>query len=171
MGQWDSEVLDGTDVASLSLAFEGTPQEQGGQAMYGASVSMVTPRGVEQDTREFSRIPVVIPVRVEILPASKEAVFAVVPGALLEIGRGGGRVRVRWEFPPRTRLFISLPVGAPSLRLLGEVIWASQASTRGPEPAVYGVRWVEPLSSGILQSVLLRQGLAFKGQVARVPGT
>jgi hypothetical protein len=110
--------------------------------------------------REFSRIPAVIPVRVEILPSSPVAAFAVVPGALLNIGRGGGRVRVRWEFPPRTRLVISLPIGMPSLRLPAEVIWVCHPSDGAPEPAVYGVRWVEPLSSTILETILLRQGLA-----------
>jgi hypothetical protein len=110
--------------------------------------------------REFFRIPVVIPVRVEIFPSSQGAASSVVPGALLNIGRGGGRVRVRWEFPARTRLVISLPIEIPSLRLPAEVIRACHPSNGGPEPAVYGVRWVEPLSSTILETILLRQGLA-----------
>jgi len=109
--------------------------------------------------REFSRIPVVIPVLVESFPISQAAAFAVVPGALLNIGRGGGRVRVRWEFPRRTRLVISLPIGMPSLRLPAEPIWACHPPGGGQEPAVYGVRWVEPLSSTILETILLRQGL------------
>jgi hypothetical protein len=129
---------------------------------------MAPARG-DRDIREFSRIPVVIPVRVEIFPIPPTAGFAGVPGTLLNIGRGGGRVRVRWEFPPHTRLFISLPMGMPSLRLQAEAIWACHPSERGPEPAVYGVRWVEPLSSAILESVLQGQGLASKREVAHAP--
>jgi hypothetical protein len=109
--------------------------------------------------REFSRIPVVLPVRVESFPTSQAAAFAVVPGVLLNIGRGGGRVRVRWEFPPRTRLVISLPIGMPSWRLPAELIWACHPSGGGREPTVYGVRWVDPLASTILETILVRRGL------------
>lgn len=112
------------------------------------------------DMRDFSRIPVVIPVHVECFRTSQAAPFAVVPGALLNIGRGGGRVRVRRELPPRTRLVISLPIGMPGLPLPAELSWACHPSDGGQEPAVYGVRWVEPLSSTILETILLRQGLA-----------
>lgn len=124
----------------------------------------------DRDMRGFSRIPVVIPVRVESFPTSQAAAFAVVPGVLLNIGRGGGRVRVRWEIPPRTRLVISLPIGMPSLRLPAEVIWACHPPDGGPEPAVYGVRWAEPLSSTILETILLRQGLASKPEVVHASG-
>lgn len=134
--------------------------------MHGARLLVGTFLEEDRDTREFSRIPAVIPVRVEILPAWKGAVFAAVPGALLNIGRGGARLRVGWEFSPRARLFISLPVGIPGLRLLAEVIWASRAAGRGAESALYGVRWVEPLSSGALESVLLGQGLSSEAEVA-----
>ena len=139
--------------------------------MQRADMPITASQAGDRDTREFSRVPVVIPVRVEIFPASKVAAFAAVSGTLLNIGRGGGRVRVRWESPPQTRLFISLPVGMPSLRLPAEVIWACHPSDRGPEPAVYGVRWVEPLSSAILESILLRQGLASKREVAHAPSS
>ena len=71
-------------------------------------------------------------------------------------------MRVRCEFPPHTRLSILLPFETPSLRLPADVAWVSQPPDRGPEPAVYGVRWVGPLSSGILESILLRQGLTRK---------
>ena len=110
--------------------------------------------------REFSRIPVVIPVRVEILPANKGGVCAAVPGVLLNIGCGGGRVRVRWELPPGTRVFISLPVGTPGLRLLAEVVWGSRPSGFGNEPSMFGVRWIDPMSVRALQAVLLGQGLS-----------
>ncbi len=130
--------------------------------MFGEGPSLTVCRPGDRDMREFSRIPVVIPVRVEILPAPPLAGLAAVPGTLLNIGRGGGRVRLRWEFPPQTLLFISLPAGMPSLRLAGEVVWACHPSDRGPEPAVYGVRWAEPLSSANLESILMRQGLGSK---------
>jgi hypothetical protein len=125
----------------------------------------------EPNAREFSRIPVVIPVRVEVLPAQPAAGFHSVPGAVLDIGRGGARVRVRWEFQSRARLFISLPVGSPGLRLPAEVVWACPGSDRGSEPAAYGVRWLGPLSSGALASVLLRQGLAATWEVAHARGS
>lgn len=128
--------------------------------MHAARLVMETCLDEDRDSREFSRIPVAIPVRVEILPAWKGAVFAAVPGALLNMGCGGARLRVGWGFAPGSRLFVSLPVGMPNLRLLAEVVWASRATGRGAESALYGVQWVEPLSSGVLQSVLLRQGLS-----------
>ena len=132
-------------------------------------VSMTASQLGDRDMREFSRIPVVIPVCVEIFPPSKAVAFAAVPGTLLNIGRSGGRVRVRCESPPQTRLFISLPVGTPSIRLPADVIWACHPFDRGPEPPVYGVRWMEPLSSAILESILQRQGLASKREVAHAP--
>lgn len=131
-----------------------------------AGLSMGISLVEDRDHREFSRIPVVIPVRVEILPACQGDVFAAVPGALLNIGRGGARLRVGWEFHPRTRLFISLPKGIPNLRLLAEVIWPAPVSGRGGASALCGVRWVEPLSPDALESVLLRQGLSAKTEAA-----
>jgi hypothetical protein len=116
--------------------------------------------------REFSRIPVVIPVRVEILPVNKSGVFAAVPGVLLNIGCGGGRVRVRLELPPGTRVFISLPMGTPGLRLLAEVVWGSRPSGFGNEPSMFGVRWIDPMSVGALQAVLLGQGLTTPREAA-----
>ena len=138
--------------------------------MFRARVPTTACQPGDRDMRESSRIPVVIPVRVDIFSTPPLAAFAAVPGTLLNIGRGGGRVRVRWECPAHTRPFISLPMGMPSLRLPAEVIWVCQPSDRGPEPAVYGVRWVEPLSSAILESILLRQGLANKREVAHARG-
>jgi hypothetical protein len=120
-------------------------------------------------SREFSRVPVVIPVRVEILPASKGGVFAAVPGVLLNIGCGGGNVRVRWDLAPGTRVLISLSVGTPGLRLPAEIVWGARASGFGNEPAVYGVRWVDPLSVGAVQAVLLGQGLTRPGEMAHAP--
>ena len=110
-------------------------------------------------SREFSRIPVVIPVRVEILSANKGDVAPPLPGVLLNIGCGGGRVRVRWELPPGTRVFVSLPVGTPGIRLLAEVVWGSRPSGFGNEPSMFGVRWIDPLSVGSIQAILLGQGL------------
>ena len=53
--------------------------------MHGARLLMGTFVDEDRDPREFSWIPVVIPVRVEILPAWKGAVFAAVPGALQSV--------------------------------------------------------------------------------------
>ncbi len=138
--------------------------------MFGVGLPTTACRPGDRDMREFSRIPVVIPVRVEILPTPPMARFAAVPATLLNIGRGGGRVRLRWELPPQARLFISLPVGMPSLRLTPEVIWACHPSDRaGPEPTVYGVRWAEPLSSASLESILMKQGLVAKREEPHAP--
>lgn len=115
-----------------------------------------------RDAREFLRIPVVIPVRVEMLSAAGADSPAVVPGTLLNIGRGGGRVRARGEFPPGSRLSICVPAGSPTLRLLAEVVWASRPSDGGSQPAAYGIRWAEPLPSGVLETVLVLHGLGCK---------
>ncbi len=138
--------------------------------MHGPSAPIVAPRIGGQHARKFLRMPAVIPVRVEFLQDSNEAMFTSVPGALLNVGCGGGRVRFRWELSVRTRLFISLPAGTPHLRLLAEVSWASQPPGREPGLTEYGLRWMEPLSSSVLQSVLLRQGLAGRWEAAHVPG-
>jgi hypothetical protein len=137
--------------------------------MFDVGVITTTCRPGDRDVREFSRIPVVIPVRVEIMPAPPTAGFAAVPGTLLNIGCGGGRVRLRWRFPPQTRLIISLPVGMPGFRLTAEVIWASYPSDQGPESAVYGVRWANSLSSAILESILMRQGLTTTREEPHAP--
>ncbi len=120
-------------------------------------------------SREFSRLPVVIPVRVEFLPASKGGVYAAVPAVLLDIGCGGGKVRVRCDLAPGTRVYISLSVGTPGLRLQAEIVWGIRASGFGNDPTMYGVRWVEPLSAGAVQAVLLGQGLTRQGEVAHAP--
>lgn len=119
--------------------------------------------------REFSRVSVVIPVRVEILPPTRGGVFAAVPGVLLNIGCGGGQVRVRWDLLPGTRLFFFLPAEPSGLRLLAEVVWGSRASGVGNEPAMYGVRWIDPLSVRALQAVLLGQGLTTPGEMLHAP--
>jgi hypothetical protein len=120
-------------------------------------------------SREFSRIPVVMPVRVEILPAPQGGVHAAVPAVLLNIGCGGGRVRVRGDLAPGTRVFIALSVETPDLRLPAEIVWGARAPGFGSEPAMYGVRWVDPLSVGAVQAVLLGQGLTRQGEMAHAP--
>ena len=139
--------------------------------MYHTDIPMTACQADREDMREFLRIPVVIPVRVEVFPASQAETFAVVPGALLNIGRGGGKVRVRWEFPPLTRLIVSLPIAMPNLRIPAEMIWRCHPSDGGLEPAAYGVRWVEPLSSKILETILLGQGLVSKPEVVHASGS
>jgi hypothetical protein len=88
--------------------------------MHGEGTTMTTLAREDRGSQQLSRIPVVIPVRIAVLPTSTGAVFGPVPGALLEIGLGRGRVRVRWELPPGTRLVISLPVDTPTLHLEAE---------------------------------------------------
>lgn len=120
-------------------------------------------------SREFSRIPVIIPVGVEIPPASKGEVLASVPGLLLDISCSGGKVRIRWDLPRGMRLFIFLPAGTPGLRLPAEIVWGSPAPGLGKEPAMYGVRWIDPLSAGALQAALLGQDFRIQGETAHAP--
>ncbi len=119
--------------------------------------------------REFSRVSVVIPARIGIRPPTKGGVIVAVPGVLLNIGCGGGQVRARWDLPPGTGVFIFLPVDTSGIRLLAEVVWGSRTSGFGNEPAMYGVRWIDPLSVGTLQAVLLGQGLTTPGEMLHAP--
>jgi hypothetical protein len=121
--------------------------------------------------REFSRIPVLIPVRIENLPPNMGNGLLSVPGVLLNIGCGGGRVRVRMELPPGARVLISLPVGGPGLRLLAEVVWGARSSEFGNEPSMVGVRWIDPMAAGTLQAVLLGQGLIAPKEAAHASRT
>jgi hypothetical protein len=133
-------------------------------------VSMAAFRRGHGDLRESSRIQVMIPVRVGIFSPSTNSAPAAVPGALVNIGRGGGRVRLRWEFPPRTRLLISLPLGKISVRLPAEVVWARHSPDLETEPSVYGIQWGGLLSSAVLELILRRQGLVSEREVTDAPG-
>ncbi|HSD49852.1 MAG TPA: PilZ domain-containing protein [Candidatus Methylomirabilis sp.] len=119
--------------------------------------------------REFSRIPVVIPVRVNILPASRGDANVAVPAVLLNISCGGGTVRLRWDLPPGTRVFISWSVGTPEVHLPAEIVWGARASGLWNEPTMYGIRWVNPLSAGAVRAVLLGQGLTRRGEKQHAP--
>lgn len=145
----------GIGIASFAFKFKWS----GGGAMLKSHPQMETIHRSDGQSREFSRIPVVIPVRVEILAALRGSVYAAVPAVLLNIGCGGGKVRVRWDLAPRTRVFICMSVGTPGLRLPAEIVWGARASGFGNEPAMYGVRWMDSLSVGAVQTIMLGQGL------------
>lgn len=124
------------------------------------SLPLVHERGSGRDPREFNRLPVVIPIRVVSIRVWEGAPFITLPGTLLNISRGGAGIRLRWVFPAGTRLLVSIPAGTPSLQPVAETVWSALASGHGHGLAVYGVRWMEKLSGRVLQSILLRQGLA-----------
>ncbi len=117
--------------------------------------------------RKFLRIPVVIPVRVMRASVSPGgAVEAAMPGILLNIGRGGGRLRVRGRLPLHTRLVVFLPVHSGSC-LAAEVVWTTGSGEH--ELLGHGVRWLQPLTSQILGEILLGQTHENMGEVSHAP--
>lgn len=122
--------------------------------------------GDEQEGRLFSRLSAMIPVRVEIAQPWQGAAAAALPGGLLDVSCGGAGLRLRCVLPPRTRLFISVPEGNTTRRLLGEVIWTSSSPDRSSAAGLYGVRWVESLSPEVVDALLMRVRTAGTGEVA-----
>jgi hypothetical protein len=160
---WESWV--GIGIAPFAFNFNCLE----GGAMLKSHPQMETIPRTAGPSKEFSRIPVIMPARVEFLPASEGGVYAGLPAVLLDIGCGGGKVRVRWDLAPGTRVFISLSVGTPGLRLPAEIVWGARASGLGNEPAMYGVRWVDLLSVGAVQTVLLGHELTRLVEMAHAP--
>jgi hypothetical protein len=111
----------------------------------------------------------VIPVRVIILQAWEGAPFIALPGAITNISRGGARVQLRWECPQRARLLISVAAAKAGSSLSAEVVYSGPVPGGGCGPPVFGVRWVEKLSSETLRSVLAAQGLTASLGEANAP--
>ena len=125
--------------------------------MHGPTVP-VKPSGSDGcNARQFARIPLLIPVHVELLPVASGAA-AMALGTLLNIGCGGGLLRLRRELSAGARIHVRFPLMAHTVRLPGEVIWRIVPSDHEHEPTVYGLRWAKPLSSGILESILIGEG-------------
>ncbi len=107
-----------------------------------------------QEAREYFRHPTAIPASVAIAHAWEGSMGNNLPADLLNVSRGGASLRVRWVFPPRTRLLVSISAGESTVPLLAEVVWTSLLPGRRPEPAVYGIRWIEQLMPRSLESLL-----------------
>jgi hypothetical protein len=104
--------------------------------------------------RDHPRLPVKIPVRVQITHAWEGSTRTSRFGSLFNVSRGGAGLSMSWVVPPRTRFSILVPAAGADLRLLAEVVWTSLTPGREPESAVYGLRWLEYLSGRNLAAML-----------------
>lgn len=108
----------------------------------------------EQIPRTHPRLPVSIPVQVQITHAWEGSTRTSRFGSLFNVSRGGAGLAMSWVVPPRTRFAIMVPAARADLRLLAEVVWTSLTPGRDPESAVYGLRWIEYLSGQSLEAML-----------------
>ena len=127
--------------------------------------------GQNVEGREYPRLPVTIPVDVKIAQAWQGTIGPGITGGLLNVSRGGARVRLRCVLPPRTRLLVSVPAATGIRQIPAEVVWTSLAPGGRPVPGMYGVQWLERLSSDSLKSLCLRTGSTPRGEVEDGPGT
>ena len=104
--------------------------------------------------RGHPRLPVSIPVQVQITHAWEGSTRTSRFGSLFNVSRGGAGLAMSWVVPPRTRFAILVPAARADLRLLAEVVWTSLTPGRDPESAVYGLRWIEFLSGKNLEAML-----------------
>lgn len=113
---------------------------------------------VEQQTstpRNYPRLPIRIPVQVQVTHAWEGITSTSTSGVLFNVSRGGGGLSTDWILPPRTRLAVLVPAAVPEVRLLAEVVWTSLTPAGGAETAAYGLRWVEYLSRQMLEVMLM----------------
>ena len=108
--------------------------------------------------RDHPRLPVRIPVRVQITHAWEGSTRTSRFGSLFNVSRGGAGLSMAWVVPPRTRFSILVPAAGADLRILAEVVWTSLSPGRVPESAVYGLRWIEYLSGRSLEAMLAAEG-------------
>ena len=108
--------------------------------------------------RDHPRLPVSIPVQVQITHAWEGSTRTSRFGCLFNVSRGGAGLSMAWVVPPRTRFTILVPAARADLRLLAEVVWTSLTPGRDPESAVYGLRWIEYLSGKSLEAMLSPEG-------------
>ncbi len=125
---------------------------------------MRTTERTGRDARQYFRHPALIPANVGIAHAWEGTTGTDLPADLLNVSRGGASLRVRWVFPPRTRLHVTVSAGASGVSLLAEVVWTSLLPGRRPEPAVYGIRWIEQLLPRALESLLKQAPSSGKGE-------
>jgi hypothetical protein len=104
--------------------------------------------------RDYPRFASQIPVQVQVVHAWEGETRASLGATLFNVSRGGAGVSLPYVLPPRTRLAILVPVGAPSLRIPAEVVWTSQAPGQGGGAAVYGIRWMIYLSRESLEAMV-----------------
>ncbi|HSB70716.1 MAG TPA: PilZ domain-containing protein [Candidatus Methylomirabilis sp.] len=127
--------------------------------------------GHNAEGREYPRRPVTIPVHVKIAQAWQGTIGPGITGGLLNVSRGGAGVRLRHVLPPRTRLVISVPAATGTRHVLAEVVWTSEAPGSGIAQGMYGVQWLERLSSDSLKSLCLRTGSNLQEEVEDEPST
>ena len=108
--------------------------------------------------RDHPRLPVTIPVQVQITHAWEGSTRTSRFGSLFNVSRGGAGLAMSWVVPPRTRFAILVPAARADLRLLAEVVWTSLTPGGDPESAVYGLRWIEYLSGKSLEAMLPLDG-------------
>jgi hypothetical protein len=104
--------------------------------------------------RDYPRLPVSIPVQVQITHAWEGSTRTSRFGKHFNVSRGGAGLAMSWVVTPRTRFAILVPAARADLRLLAEVVWTSLTPGRDPESAVYGLRWIEYLSGQNLEVML-----------------
>src|SRR5512139_3921448 len=107
-----------------------------------------------QVPRDHPRLPVSIPVQVQITHAWEGSTRTSRFGSLFNVSRGGAGLAMSWVVPPRRRFAILVPAARADLRLLAEVVWTSLTPGRDAESAVYGLRWIEFLSGKNLEAML-----------------
>jgi hypothetical protein len=107
------------------------------------------------ESREHRRFRSKIPAHVEIVHAWEGTSVAPALGEVYNISRSGAGLRLDRVLPPRTRLRVAITAMGAHQRLGAEVVWTSAVLGAGNKsPAVYGVRWLEQLSSSALESLL-----------------
>ena len=120
--------------------------------------------------RDHPRLPVSIPVEVQITHAWEGSTRTSRFGSLFNVSRGGAGLAMAWVVPPRTRFAILVPAARADLRLLAEVVWTSLTPGRDPESAVYGLRWIEFLSGKSLEAMLPLEGQQERETTPPAPG-
>ena len=119
--------------------------------------------------RDHPRVPVSIPVQVQITHAWEGSTRTPRFGSLFNVSRGGAGLAMSWVVPPRTRFAILVPAARADLRLLAEVVWTSLTPGGDPESAVYGLRWIEYLSGKSLEAMLPLDGQQERGTTSPAP--
>lgn len=117
--------------------------------------------------RDHPRLPVKIPVQVQITHAWEGSTRTSRFCSLFNVSRGGAGLAMSWVVPPRTRFSILVPAAGTDLRLLAEVVWTSLTPGRDPESAVYGLRWIEYLSGRSLEAMLSQENRPVSDTVPR----
>ncbi len=113
---------------------------------------MLTGEG-SRTPRRFPRLRCMIPVHAVIDHAWDPTSVTAFSGTLMNIGCGGGTLRLPAVLPPRTRLRLTLPTTVVARNLPAQVVWTSAVPGRRAKGILYGIRWMEALSPQALHSL------------------